>query len=313
MTSFMVLHCKGNHMLLEINESSLLIEIENFIQNCLVVSRQPRSFYLEFSQLLKNFEQIYDLDYCYSGLIECFCYFLYEYEIELYSAYQLEGYLKEKPFKQWQQYFKSAKKKYDYEMRQHRYSERLNVQKLESRLDELVEDYSALLVVRVDLNYRTQVTIQQVSDDLNTFRREYDQTEYSEDTLLLVWALEQGEVRGGYHCHVALILNGRKRSAAWHISKAIGTLWEKVTDHQGGYFNCHRKEYIEQYDRRGSTGVGMVFSQLSHQVQNMYQVMAYLARPEKAQYLRVKTSAKMRSFGMTQAKPKITRRNRCRA
>lgn len=292
-------------MSLEINESSLLIEIEQFIQHSLAVSRQPRSFYLEFSQLLKDFEQIYDLDYCYSGLIECFCCLLYEYETDLYSAIQLESYLKEKSFKQWQQYFKSAKKNYDYEMRQHRYSENLNAQKIESRLDELLQDYSTLLVVRVDLNYRTQVTIQQVSDDLNHFRREYDRTEYAEDTLLLVWALEQGEVRGGYHCHVAVVFNGRKRRAAWHIAKAIGELWEDVIHDDDSYFNCHDRRYLKRYEERDVVGIGMIYSNVPYQVNKMRSTLAYLARPQKMQYLRVKTSAKMRSFGMTQVKPKI--------
>ncbi|EPP8820962.1 YagK/YfjJ domain-containing protein, partial [Acinetobacter baumannii] len=42
----------------EINEASLLIEIERFILTTLDATRQPRSFYETFTDLLLDFDQV---------------------------------------------------------------------------------------------------------------------------------------------------------------------------------------------------------------------------------------------------------------
>ncbi|WP_308469328.1 YagK/YfjJ domain-containing protein [Acinetobacter guerrae] len=203
-------------------------------------------------------------------------------------------------FREWQTYFEQAHDQHIKERCDHRYSEKLNAEKLDDRISELLDDYSSLLVVRVDLNYRRSVSIDQVERDLNLFRRKLDKLEIMNDRLLFVWALEQGCVQGGYHCHIALVFNGRRRSGAWSIAKQVGELWQKFTGDEGNYFNCHDRSYLEQYECRGTTGVGMIFSQFEPQVRNMRHVMRYLAQPEKEQYLRVKTSRKMRTFGMSQ-------------
>ena len=70
-----------------------------------------------------------------------------------------------------------------------------------------------MLVVRVDLAYVVSPDIEQVDNDLEMLRRKIKRSEYGRDVLLLVWALEQGEKKG-YHCHIALIFNERKRTSA---------------------------------------------------------------------------------------------------
>lgn len=296
----------------KINEATLLIEIEKFIQSSVTSSRQPRSFYQNFSYLLLGFYQVYDPDFSYSCLIEPFCRLLYDYDLEYESPASLSDLLKQTSFREWQSDFDLAWRNHLNEMRQHRFSEKQNAQNLDHRLIDLLTSYTALLVVRVDLAYVENKNIQQVDDDLEKLRRKINRSKYADDLLLLVWALEQGESTG-YHCHIALVFNERKRNSAWHIAKEIGELWKDVTDDQGKYFNCHDRSYLKRYEERDIVGIGMIYSKVPYQVRKMCSTLSYLARPEKTQHLRVKTSVKMRSFGMSQAKPKITRRNRCQA
>ncbi|WP_151831004.1 YagK/YfjJ domain-containing protein [Acinetobacter ursingii] len=287
-------------MYIQHDESVLLIEIEEFIQKLLEVNRQPRCFYQEFTDLLSEFDQVYNPDYVYSSLIDMFCNLLYDYKFAIDDKSILYKLLKEISFTEWQDYFEQAHDQHIKERCDHRYSERLNAKRLDDRLSELLDDYSSLLVVRVDLNYRRSISIAQVENDLSKFRRKLDKLNMVNDRLLFVWALEQGCIQGGYHCHIALVFDGRKRSGAWSIAKRIGELWQEVTHNHGNYFNCHDRRYLEQYERKGMTGVGMIYSRFEPQVRNMLKVLGYLAQPEKEQYLRVKTSSKMRSFGMSQ-------------
>ena len=283
----------------KINESALLIKIERFVLSSLDATRQPRSFYEDFSNHLLDFYQVYNPDFSYSCLIMLFCSLLYDYDLERESSSSLYYRLNQRSFREWQNYFNQARTDHFNELSQHRYNESLNTDKLDNRLCELLSSYSALLVVRVDLSYVVNPDIEQVDADLEKLRRKISRSSYGDDLLLLVWALEQGE-RKGYHCHVALVFDERKRIGAWSIAKAIGKFWESITDGDGSYFNCHDRRYLKQYENQGNIGIGVVFSNLHHQAKNMRSTLSYLAQPEKLQYLRVKTSSKMRTFGMSQ-------------
>jgi len=283
----------------EINEASLLIEIESFIQTSLNVTRQPRSFYETFTHYLLDFYQVYNPDFSYACLIELFCDLLYEYDLKYETSSSLYNRLKQTSFRGWQNHFNRVRADHLNEMRQHRYNERLNANKLEDRLCELQREYSALLVVRVDLAYTVNPDIKQIDTDLEILRRRINRSEYGDDVLLLVWALEQGE-RKGYHCHVALVFDERKRTSAWSIAKAVGEFWEDITGGDGSYFNCHDRRYLKQYEERGIVGIGIIYSNLTCQAKKMRSTLSYLAQPEKLQYLRVKISRRMRTFGMSQ-------------
>lgn len=283
----------------EINEASLLIAIESFVLTSLDASKQPRSFYETFTNLLLAFDQVYNSDFSYTCLIDLFCSLLHDYDLQYETSSSLYNRLKRTTFKDWQAYFNQAKADHLNELRQHRYNERLNAAKLDNRLKEILKSYSAVLVVRVDLAYMVSPDIEQVDNDLETLRRKIKCSEYGRDVLLLVWALEQGE-RKGYHCHIALIFNERKRTSAWSIAKAIGELWEDITGDDGSYFNCHNRKYLKQYEELDTVGIGIIYSEVDYQVRKMCSTLSYLARPEKEQYLRVKTTRKMRTFGMSQ-------------
>ncbi|TPU92004.1 YagK/YfjJ domain-containing protein [Acinetobacter baumannii] len=283
----------------EINEASLLIEIESFILTTLDATKQPRSFYETFTDLLLDFDQVYNPDFSYICLIDLFCSLLHDYDLQAETSSSLYNRLKRRTFKDWQGYFNQARADHLNELRQHRYNETLNATKLDKRLEGILKSYSAVLVVRVDLAYVVSPDIEQVDNDLEMLRRKIKRSEYGRDVLLLVWALEQGEKKG-YHCHIALIFNERKRTSAWKIAKAVGELWEDVTRDEGSYFNCHDRRYLKQYEELDTVGIGIIYSEVDYQVRRMRSTLSYLARPEKEQYLRVKTTRKMRTFGMSQ-------------
>ncbi|MCY6411847.1 inovirus-type Gp2 protein [Acinetobacter sp. VNH17] len=283
----------------QINEASLLIEIERFVLSGMDSTRQPRSFYENFTDLLLDFHQVYNPDFSYSCLIDQFCNLLYDYDLKYETSSSLYNSLKQTSFRDWQRYFNRARADHLNEVRQHRYNERLNANKLEDRLRDLQREYSALLVVRVDLAYKVNADIKQVDDDLEKLLRRINRSVYGDDILLLVWALEQGE-RKGYHCHVALVFDERKRTSAWKIAKTIGEFWEDITGGDGSYFNCHDHRYLKQYEEKGVVGIGVIFSNVPYQANKMRSTLSYLARPEKEQYLRVKSSKRMRTFGMSQ-------------
>lgn len=282
----------------EISEASLLIAIESFILTTLDATRQPRSFYETFTNLLLAFDQVYNPDFSYTCLIDLFCSLLHDYDLQYETSSSLYNRLKRTTFKDWQGYFNRARADHLNELRQHRHNEKLNAAKLDNRLKEILKSYSAVLVVRVDLAYAVSPDIEQVDNDLETLRRKIKRSEYG-DVLLLIWALEQGEKKG-YHCHIALIFNERKRTSAWSIAKAVGELWENVTEDDGSYFNCHNRRYLRKYEESDTVGIGIIYSEVDYQVRKMCSTLSYLARPEKEQYLRVKTTRKMRTFGMSQ-------------
>ncbi|MCH7305246.1 inovirus Gp2 family protein [Acinetobacter sp. NIPH1876] len=284
----------------EICEANLSIEIEDFIKSSLHAKRQPRSFYKNFCELLLDFDQVYNPDFSYSSLLQLFCNLLYEYHLDLDSPIDLLRCLKRRSFDDWQRYFNKMKSDHLNERRQHRYNESLNAEKLDRRLTELTESYKALLVVSIELSYITNVNIQRVQDDLEHFLRKVNRSKYGNDVLLLVWALEQGSKSKGYHYHVVFILNERNRIEAWKIANDMGELWEDITDGDGCYFNCHDRRYLKRYEENGMVGIGIIYSNLKYQVDRMRAVLLYLARPKKEQYLRIKATKKMKTFGMSQ-------------
>ena len=208
--------------------------------------------------------------------------------------------LKRRSFDEWQRYFNTMKSAHLNERRQHRYNESLHAENLDGRLTELTKSYKALLVVSIELSYITNVNIQRVQDDLERFLRKVNRSKYGDDVLLLVWALEQGVESKGYHYHVVFIFDERDRIGAWTIANDMGELWEDITDGDGRYFNCHDRRYLKQYEENGMVGIGIIYSNLKYQVDRMRAVLLYLARPKKEQYLRIKSTKKMKTFGMSQ-------------
>lgn len=288
-------------MAIRINESALLIKLENTAMSWIELETAPDSFYRDFADLLCDFKKIYHRCYSYFGYINAWSDWLADHDIQGLTSDELVDYLKGKSFKEYQQYFKGYKSMYLKDLRQHRYNERRNKDSLREKVTEAINHYSKSEVVRVDLSYLQEhqelVSIEDFYDDIELLRKKIGKRKEPFDQLVdYAWALEQGETKG-YHCHLLLIFNGHKKQSAWGIAKKVGELWKEITGNLGRYFNCQDPDQVDRYAKLNILGVGRIHRNNNAEVSRFLSAVTYLVRPEKeAQYLRIKPFFKMRTY-----------------
>ncbi|WP_151763977.1 YagK/YfjJ domain-containing protein [Acinetobacter soli] len=285
-----------------VNESRILIEIENFVEDILARKYKSRKFYNDLTNLLMDFDTIYNSDFHYSALIGAFIELLLDMEEYLYCQKQLLNRLSEISYADIKRDFKKHDRQYQRQLRDHRYSESQNTKQLIERMKKVSDEYARILVVRVDLGYplkhHNQVGVQEFNDDMMNLRKKiHDRDNVFKGLIEYAWALEQG-IDKGYHCHLLLVYKGHERHKAYGIADQVGKLWKQITGDLGCYFNCHATEYLRQFSERNMLGIGMIYRNDSEQVRQMLRTVSYLVNPEKQdQYLRVKCSKRMHSFG----------------
>ena len=280
-------------------DNEVLVDIESFVEKLIGHKYSRKQFYAELVNLLFRFKDMMDWDACYSPFVDTFKNIIVDYNFYFTDRESLKCELRKKSIEEWLAYFSSFAASQSGMIIQHRYSENLNKSNLINRLDYLIQNYSSILVVRVDFGYRHKVPLEQVVSDFERFKKKLTYTQYGKEKLLFVWALEQGESKG-FHYHIAILFDGSSRYGAYKIASDLGMFWKEVTQGNGIYFNCHGKSYLAEFERTGKTGIGMIYSNFQPQVDNMKDTLGYLAQPDKGQHLRVKTSPKMRTFGMSQ-------------
>lgn len=285
-----------------VNESKLLIEIENFVEAVVNKSRRPLRFYKKLADLLVQFKRIYKSDFYYSPAIGAFVELLFDFDAYLDDFSWLNEKLSEISFKTIQEDFERHYQEHKRQLRNHCYSESKNTEKLVRRMRKVSDRYARILVVRLDLayplKYQDQVGIQEFSDDMKVLcTRLRDQDTVFDGLIEYAWALEQGEEKG-YHCHLLLVYKGSERRNAYWVADQVGKLWGKITEGQGCHFNCHTAAYLKQFSDRNRLGIGMIYRNDPEQVNNMLNTVKYLVRPEKEnQHLRVKCKKRMHTFG----------------
>ena len=288
-------------MSMRINESALLIQLENITESWIALDNEPDSFFEDFAVLLYEFKQIYHRSYSYFGYINAWCNLLKQHDIAGLTSNELIEYLQEQSFKEYQQYFIGYKSLHLKDLRRHRENESRNKRSLKAKVTKAIQCYSKSEVVRVDLSYLQKyhelVDMEDFCDDMEQLRKDISKRRKPFDDLVdYAWALEQGETKG-YHCHLLLIFNGHKRQAAWGIAKRVGELWKEITGNLGMYFNCHDPEQLSKYTKLDILGVGRIHRENPEEVSRFLNAVTYLVRPEKeAQHLRIKPFYKMRSF-----------------
>ena len=280
-------------------ENEVLVDIESFVEKLIKHKYSRKQFYDELVHLLFRFNNMMDWGVCYSPFVDSFKNIIVDYDIYFTDKESVKYELKRKSIKEWFEYFSSFSDFRRRELTKQRYNECYNSRNLNKRLDYLIQNYSSILVVRVDFGYRHKVPLEQVVSDFERFKKKLTYTQYGKEKLLFVWALEQGESKG-FHYHIAILFDGSSRYGAYKIASDLGEIWKEVTQGNGIYFNCHDRAYLAEFERRGKTGIGMIYSNFQPQVDNMKATLGYLAQPDKGQHLRVKTSPKMRTFGMSQ-------------
>lgn len=194
-----------------------------------------------------------------------------------------------------------------------RSQERRNTQKLTKYLNQLVDHYSRLLMVRVDVSYynsdENEVGVDEFREHMRVLRERLSNKDGCIKGLEgYAWALEQGYARtesGSLHCHLLLIYSGAERKDAYYLAKEIGEIWRSITNRNGSYFNSHTSGYIKTLKKRGQYPIEMVHRGNSHEVKNALEVLVYLTTKSKNvdgkfnQRLKIKTP-NMRTFGTGQ-------------
>lgn len=170
-----------------------------------------------------------------------------------------------------------------------RLQERRNTQKLTKYVNQLVNHYSRVLMVRVDLKYhnsdKTEIGVDEFRDHMRVLLERLSNKDGSIKGLEgYAWALEQGYKRaesGGLHCHLLLIYNGAERQSAYYLAKKIGEIWHSITNGRGSYFNSHTSSYIKTLKKIGQSPVAMVHRENSHEVEKLLEVSEYLTTKSK--------------------------------
>lgn len=284
-----------------VNESKILIDIEAFVEDILIRKRKPRNFYNRLTALLVQLSLVYKRDFYYVPAIDAMIELLLDLGAYLDDPQCLYERLTEISFEDIQHNFKWHYRRHKRQLRDHRYAESENTKTLVDRMQGISKKYSRILVVRVDLayplKYQDQIGIQEFSDDMKVLcTRLRDQDTVFKGLIEYAWALEQGKDKG-YHCHLLLVYKGSERRNAYWVAKRVGELWDKITEGQGCYFNCHTAAYLKQFSDQNRLGIGMIHRKDLDEVNNMLNTVKYLVRPEKeAQHLRVKCIKGMRTF-----------------
>ena len=163
---------------------------------------------------------------------------------------------------------------------------------------------SRLLVVRVDLGYRS---------DSTEFGSNWEKPEDSEvkahlDQILSfirrkirnrlgdVWKIEYGASKG-HHVHVVVVCHGHLGQKGFPIAKMIGEKWKEITGN-GSYWNCNGSEAL--FKRRGQLGIGLIDYWDEPARQNLLNVALYVAKADY--YVRFISPAFGRTFGKSLVK-----------
>ncbi|MFI8145040.1 hypothetical protein [Acinetobacter sp. ABJ_C5_2] len=180
--------------------------------------------------------------------------------------------------------------------------EKRNACSLGKYVKSLIEHYSRLNFVRVDLKYcknsPKEITIDDVYGHVAILCNRLSNADGGFKYLQgHAWAIEQGEQEGGYHIHLLLIYDYSERDNDRHLGKLVGEEWGKITEGCGTYFNINDSEVRDGYIAKGIDGLGLVSRDDPQKVKNAINAALYLTRPSKFQQrLRVKVSRAAHSF-----------------
>lgn len=281
-----------------LNPSRVLIEIEQFVERTITSRYAWREFHNELIELLLDLHAIFDFELQYSAYVEAMLELIWQNNI----ACKIDiDQLKALSFKQVQQGFDRFKRSRDKETNDFCRLESRNRERLSNYLGDLIDHYSKLLFVRVDLAYlkdkQHKVNVWQFQQDVREllgFIQDGDRC--FRDLEGYAWALEQGEDKG-FHCHLLLIYNGSTRQKDYYLADQTIQRWQEITEGNGYGFNCNTPEHKSQFRKMDSLGIGMIHRDNDREVKNAINTCSYLVNPEKShQKLRVKLP-RMHTFG----------------
>ena len=187
------------------------------------------------------------------------------------------------------------------------YQESHNKRQLKNYVHSLMNHYSRLLFIRIDLKYAKEtshhVTIEGFDYHMSKFRELIGKAKNCKPKSCFehlqgnAWAIEQGGEEGGLHCHLLLMYDGSERQNDWYIAKEVGEKWKEVTAGLGEYYSYHDKERKQQYKQHGKLGIGMIHQNNPVEVENAVASALYLTKPSKNEQQLKLWLPNMRTFG----------------
>ncbi|WP_417516357.1 YagK/YfjJ domain-containing protein [Marinobacter sp.] len=143
---------------------------------------------------------------------------------------------------------------------------------LSQYVEALFNKHSRLLVVRVDLSYRSEYfqteelreKVKQVKNDWSKMQRDLYQGIPVPGMLGFACKLEYGHLKG-FHFHLLVFYDGAKYRKDIVLAKLIGKHWaEVITNGRGTYYNCNKNK--GKYRR---LGIGVINHFDSEKVSNL--------------------------------------------
>ena len=182
------------------------------------------------------------------------------------------------------------------------YQESQNKRELECYVNSLINHYSRLLFIRIDLKYAKETRHHVSIEDFDCHMRKFRELISNKKTCFEhlqgnAWALEQGGIEGGLHCHLLLIYDGSERQNDWYLAKEVGEKWKMMTGGLGEYYNYHDTETKQKYEKNGKLGIGMIYRDNAKKVENAVTSALYLTKPSKHEQQLKLWMPNMRTFG----------------
>ncbi|MCT9289704.1 inovirus Gp2 family protein [Acinetobacter baumannii] len=283
----------------------LLIQVGELSQDQWRHTARLKQIVRECCQLIQEFKKIYDSELHYAPFINAFRFNVVGFVDALCqtkgcSLADIEH------CDEWFGVMTRLLNAYQFMIKEEQYAftrqEKRNACSLGKYVKSLIEHYSRLTFVRVDLKYcknsPQEITINDVYRHLAILCNRLSNADGCFKYLQgHAWAIEQGEKDGGYHIHLLLIYDYSELDNDKRQGKLVGEEWLKITEGCGAYFNINDSEVRDDYIAKGIDGLGLVSRDAPQKVKNAINAALYLTRPSKFQQrLRVKVSSAAHSF-----------------
>jgi len=286
----------------KINHSSLITAIENFVEDTITHQRPWDDYWSELVELLRELQEQYNSDLIYSAYNQAMIGLMLELENDVRAFQYIDSSILGKlRFRDVRSRFQKFQRQHDREVQCFKEDELKNRCKAMEYTDLLLEHYSKLAVIRVDLSYRQNkrrfIDILDFRQDIRKLLdRLQDRDRHFSDLQGYMYALEQGAEKG-YHAHFLLFYDGSRVKFDRYIADCIIDTWKEITEEAGQGYNCNTKQNRRSYKKRGNDALGSLIRGDDAKRANILKIVRYFTEPTKTeQYLRVRVK-NMQSFG----------------
>ncbi|WP_272657485.1 YagK/YfjJ domain-containing protein [Providencia sp. PROV118] len=199
--------------------------------------------------------------------------------------------------------FQSTLKSPDYkkQVRTFEQGAQKNYRRAQQYIDSLYQRYSKLLVVRVDLSYKSGISHKIRAHHLRQHRQALYKAINSDPLFSCcigyILKLEFG-MEKGFHYHALFFFNGQKVWGDITLGKLIGELWqERITYMAGLYFNCNY-----QKERYRELGIGLLKRADEGSKKGLLNAVRYLCKADA--WVRLAVPELKRTFWRGEIKPR---------